>query len=366
MGKPTLPKDRTDLLKEMLKVNDQNYGLLRAQDQMANKNIGAGFGAARNQPNDLQRFDIRGGFIQGWSGSAVVTSDELDGTGIINLQIYQTSKLIIPNVGANTLLVLVATILDGQELWISAESGDTLPIQNTAGAGNTTTGNIDVGGSDITLNAGDWLQLVFDARDQKWHGSLGTGGGSEGSRLLTGLTADDSTVGVIPWDNNFFFGDITKITATATPGVFKLLQGDSYTMEALLQVEMVESGGGSELTFTWQEGAAEGGPFTDVAANQSVVGSMEVGKATLTTQPHAIALVVANTADVFVRTFSTLLSGTYTRTIALSTIAEIETIGTGSAGGTGGADSLGQLSDVAINPDPPIANDILQFNTTSG
>ena len=107
MGKPTLPKDRTDLLKEMLKVNDQNYGLLRAQDQMANKNIGAGFGAARNQPNDLQRFDIRGGFIQGWSGSAVVTSDELDGTGIINLQIYQTSKLIIPNVGANTLLVIV-------------------------------------------------------------------------------------------------------------------------------------------------------------------------------------------------------------------------------------------------------------------
>ncbi len=196
MGKPTLPKDRTDLLKEMLKVNDQNYGLLRAQDQMANKNIGAGFGAARNQPNDLQRFDIRGGFIQGWSGSAVITSDELDGTGIINLQIYQTSKLIIPNVAVNTLLVLVATILDGQELWISPETANTLPIKNTTGTGSPVTGNIDVGGTDIILEPGNWLQLVFDARDQKWHGSLGTGGGTgSGGNAKTGfmLTTTAST-----------------------------------------------------------------------------------------------------------------------------------------------------------------------------
>ena len=297
--------------------------------------------------------------------AASATSRVLDISGPIGAA--STRIIASGGVGTTDLEFIKGGQYAGQFLNIQGIVTQTIVIKNDASGNGSEGFNIRTqGGGDLTLEGNANILLIFDSTQNQWAVITSGAGGSSAARLLTGLTGDDSTVGVIPWDNNFFFGDTSKITATATPGVFKLLQGDSYTMEALLQVEMVESGGGSELTFTWQEGAAEGGPFTDVAANQSVVGSMEVGKATLTTQPHAIALVVANTADVFVRTFSTLLSGTYTRTIALSTIAEIETIGTGSAGGTGGADSLGQLSDVAITPDPPIANDILQFNTTSG
>ena len=258
---------------------------------------------------------------------------------------------------------------NGQLLYLQYTGVGELTIKQGDG---TDGGNIVTNtGGDLVVNFGEVVVMLFDptggadpAVNGAWRvvAAEASGGGTS-SRLLTGLTGDDSTVGVIPWDNNFFFGDTTKITATATPGVFKLLQGDSYTMEALLQVEMVDSGGGSDLTFIWQEAAAEGGPFTDVASNQSVTGAMEIGKATITTQPHAIALVIANTTDVFVRTFSTLLSGTYTRTIALSTIAEIETVGTGGSG-TGGATSLNQLTDV--NFPAVLTNDqVLTFNGTT-
>lgn len=296
--------------------------------------------------------------------AASATSRVLDISGPIGA----ASTRIIANggVGTTDLEFIKGGQYAGQFLNIQGIVTQTITIKNDASGNGSEGFNIRTqGGGDLILEGNANILLIFDSTQNQWAVITSGAGGSTASRLLTGLTADDSTVGVIPWDNNFFFGDTSKITATATPGVFKLLQGDSYTMEALLQVEMVDSGGGSDLIFNWQEASAEGGPFTDVPNTQSVAGAMEIGKATITTQPHAIALVTASTADVFVRTFSQLLTGTFTRTIALSTIAEIETVGTSGTSG-GGADSLGQLSDVAISPDPPIANDILQFSTTSG
>ena len=295
--------------------------------------------------------------------AASATSRVLD----ISEPLDQDSTRVIASggVGTTDLEFIKGASHAGQFLNIQGIVTQTITIKNDESGNGSAGFNIRTQtGSDLTLDGNANVLLIFDSTQNQWAVITSGAGGSTASRLLTGLTADDSTVGVIPWDNNFFFGDTTKITATATPGVFKLLQGDTYTMEALLQVEMVDSGGGSDIIFNWQEASAEGGPFTDVPDTQSVTGAMEIGKPTITTQPHAIALVDADTADVFVRTFSTLLTGIFTRTIALSTIAEIETVGTG--GGSGGASSLGGLSDVTIAPDPPIANDILQFNTTSG
>lgn len=289
------------------------------------------------------------------------------GEGATNPPDFSTYVLVTGGTPPTDLSTIFGAAFAGQMLKLQAIVDIVIKDAIANGSGNilTTTDQ------DQLLLAGSITEFLFDITigtggiNGGWRlASTGGAGSTQGSRLLTGLTADDSTVGVIPWNNNFFFGDVTKITATATPGVYKLLQGDSYTMEALLQVEMVDSGGGSDLVFNWQEASAEGGPFTDVPNNQSVVGAMEIGKATITTQPHAIALVIADTADVFVRTFSILVSGTYIRTIALSTIAEIETVGTGGAG-TGGSSTLGGLSDVNF-PTFPADSEVLTFNATSG
>lgn len=280
---------------------------------------------------------------------------------------YSTYVRLLPEGSTDDdLLTINGAAFSGQLLYLQGFQGVTVTlIEGTAVNG----GNILTEGIELTITGGQIITLMFDPDADTgdvavlgaWRVIAG-GSATGGALLLTGLTADSTSVGVIPWDNDFFFGDLTKITATATPGVYKLLVGDSYSLEGLLQVEMVDSGGGSDLIFNWQESTSEGGPFTDVIATQSVVGAMEIGKATLTTQPHAIALVDAAAGDVFVRLFSILLSGTFTRTIALSSIAQIETIGTGagSGGGTGGASTLGQLTDVTLST--PLLNQVLTFN----
>jgi len=57
------------------------------------------------------------------------------------------------------------------------------------------------------------------------------------------LSADDNTFGVVEWDNNEFFGDLTKIQQTATPGVFRI-SGDVFRLRGALDLK----GGGTEET----------------------------------------------------------------------------------------------------------------------
>jgi len=270
--------------------------------------------------------------------------------GPANTSLQYSSNIQLEDIQPNTFVLdtIAGAAFDGQLLVIRtfAPSVPFTIAQATLDNG----GNIVIpSDEDITLGDLQSIILIFDEALRVFDNTGGSwrvistsgsgGGGGNASLLLTGLTADSTVVGTIPWDNNFFFGDTTKITATATPGVYKLSAGDTYSMEGLLQVEMDDTGGGSDLTFDWEQSSAEGGPFTIIPGLQSVTGAMEIGKATLTTQPHAIGLIVADTADVFVRLFSTLGSGTFVRTLFLSSIAQIETIGTGSGGGGGGGNA---------------------------
>jgi len=111
---------------------------------------------------------------------------------------------------------------NGQLLYLQYTGLGELTIKQGDG---TDGGNIVTNtGGDLVVNFGEVVILLFDptgGADPAVNGAwrvvaAGASGGGTASRLLTGLLADDSTVGIIPWDNNFFFGDTSKITATAT------------------------------------------------------------------------------------------------------------------------------------------------------
>jgi len=285
---------------------------------------------------------------------------DIDGAidiGPANTSLQYSSNIQLEDIQPNTFVLdtIAGAAFDGQ-LLVMRTFAPTTPF-TIAQATLDNGGNIVIpSDEDITLGDLQSIILIFDEALRVFENTGGSWrvistsaeGGGNASLLLTGLTADSAVVGTIPWNNNFFFGDTTKITATATDGVYKLLVGDSYLCEGLLQVEMSDTGGGSELFFVWQESTSEGGPFTTIPDNRAVGGSMEIGKATVTTQPHAIAIVFADTVDVFVRLFSTLQSGTFVRTIALSSSAQIETIGTGSGGGGGITVAYNTIEDEGI------------------
>jgi len=271
---------------------------------------------------------------------------EIDANGAIDIGPQNTSQqyssnIQLDDIQPNTFVLdtIAGAAFDGQ-LLVMRTFAPTTPF-TIAQATLANGGNIVIpSDEDITLGDLQTIILIFDEAlivqantGGSWRVVSTSAALGNASLLLTGLSVDTLSTGIVPFDVNFFFGDTTKITATATTGVFKL-SGDTFSLEGLLQVEMVDTGGGSELTLTWQTSSSEGGPFTDVPASQAVVGAMEIGKATTTTQPHAIAIVSATSSDVFVRLFTTLLSGTFTRIIALTSNGRIDTVaGTGGGGG---------------------------------
>lgn len=271
---------------------------------------------------------------------------EIDANGAIDIGPQNTSQqyssnIQLDDIQPNTFVLdtIAGAAFDGQ-LLVMRTFAPTTPF-TIAQATLANGGNIVIpSDEDITLGDLQTIILIFDEAlivqantGGSWRVVSTSAALGNASLLLTGLSVDTLSVGIVPYDVNFFFGDTTKIIATATTGVYKL-SGDTFNLDAILQVEMVDSGGGSELNLNWQTSTSEGGPFTNVPALQAVTGAMEIGKATTTTQPHAAAIVVATSSDVFVRLFTTLLSGTFTRVIALSTSARINTVsGTGGGGG---------------------------------
>jgi len=185
VGKAEKRGDIVDSLKAMQHQNQQNYGLSRAQDVGAPKQRSYSIGTADNDPEYVQKLDIRGGVMLGSLAYAGVATEELAVSGIIDTSDYNSPRIYITNTALNTLKVLVPTITDGQEIWVRANAGVAFTIQNTAGTGNETTGNIEcMAGTDYTMTSDDWICFHYDNTDLKFHqvtaGKNNIGGGSSG------------------------------------------------------------------------------------------------------------------------------------------------------------------------------------------
>ena len=110
----------------------------------------------------------------------------------------------------------------------------------------------------------------------------------------------------------------------------------------------------------WESSANVNGPFTPIPNPQARFGVLNAGRAAFTTQPHAVALVDARTADLFVRLVIVTVSGSLVAILNGTSGANIQTIGgAGAGGGGGGVTNLNELTDVTINPNPPVVDGLI-------
>lgn len=153
------------------------------------------------------------------------------------------------------------------------------------------------------------------------------------SEALLGLVSDQVVLvagDVINWDENFVFGDSTKIVDEGS-GVFRLHNG-AFLLSTHMALNMSGSGAGNSAVLEWESSGNIGGPFTPIANPAGREASYSTGRADFTTQPQALALVDATGADVFVRAF---LTPTATATVLnLSTEGKIESLGTSAVANT--------------------------------
>lgn len=185
MGKARSPADANDFLKAALNQSADNYGNQRLGYQGTGQDRGSTVGVAKVDPDSNFKLDRRGGIMRGsiaWNGLATA---ELAADGIIDMTIYNSPRLYITNTGGNTLKVIIPSLGDGQEVWIRSNGGVSTNIQDTAGTGDETTGNIEtMAAATYTMTGDDWICFHYDQTDSKFHQvtagkqNIGGGGGS--------------------------------------------------------------------------------------------------------------------------------------------------------------------------------------------
>lgn len=185
-GKAEKRGDSVDIVKMMDAQTQQNYGLLRSQDNGAPKQRNYSIGTANLDPESRLKLDVRGGVMLGALGFQGIATAELDASGIIDMADYNSPRLYITNTALNTLKVIIPVIKDGQEVWIRSNAGVATPIQNTSGTGDEVTGNIEtMAGTTYTMTGDDWICFHYDQTDSKFHqvtaGKQNIGGGGGGS-----------------------------------------------------------------------------------------------------------------------------------------------------------------------------------------
>lgn len=187
VGKASKPSTIVDALKYMNKESKQNYGLLRAQTEGAPLERSTAIGTALLATNGHPPLDSFGGVMQGALAFRGIATAELAASGILSQLSHNASRLYINNDAGNTLKVILPVSKGGGLLFIRGNGADAIPIQNTAGSGNETTGNIEtIDGNTYTLTGADWLALLYDQAEAKWfqitigQNLVGSGGGGGG------------------------------------------------------------------------------------------------------------------------------------------------------------------------------------------
>ena len=143
--------------------------------------------------------------------------------------------------------------------------------------------------------------------------------------MVARLSADQVTAGVVAWDLNFPLGDDARIVVTATPGVFEIVDG-LFQLAGVLGLQMIEAGAGSVASAAWQFSSTEGGVYSAIANNSTVLSTFATGRPEFTTQPHASVIANASGTSLFVRLFLTVTQGSLTGggILNLASFASIE------------------------------------------
>ena len=274
----------------------------------------------------------------------------------------------------------------GQILKVKIPDGvENFVICNRNNPNNTTSNIFQQGIEDLTVQGGAILEFIYDtlktgfqtpsaSADGAWRvTSVSVPGLPRASFAVLGRDANQllgNVLDVIEYDDNFFFGDTTRITETGTVGVFKLLAGFIYNAESLCALELNASGSGTEAFGVWQVSLAEGGPFTAVLAGVlseegQVLSLFNQGRDGFTTQATAIAVLIdASVQDVFIRfTINLLQGGPTIQWIFGGSGAKIETIGIGTLA-PGQINSSGTYTSAVMSADQvvPSTSQHVQFN----
>jgi len=275
-----------------------------------------------------------------------------------NLSLQYSSNIQLDDIQPNstTLDTIAGAAFDGQLLIIrtfAPRPALTIAQATMANGGNIQTPDDD----DFELGDLQMIELVFDEAllvfgntGGTWRVlSTGGGGGEEAAIAILGLAADQLIDGVIDWDENFIFGDSSKIIdRTATnAGVFQLV-GDVFNLDSFGSVEGDTGGQGSSFLIEWEESSSVSGPFTTIPNPQARFGVLNAGRAAFTTQPSAIAIVDARSADVFVRLVLVTVTGTLIAILNGTSGASIESVSSGGSGG-GGTSGYDRIQDEGIN-----------------
>lgn len=216
VGKAEKRMDGIDNAKLMNDQTQQNFGLLRSQDHGTQRQRSYSIGTANLNPELAMKLDTRGGVMRGALGFLGLATAELASNGILDTSEYNVPRLYITNTSLYTLKVMIPTITDGQEIWIRNNSASPFTIQNTAGAGNETTGNIELmGGANLTFGIDDWICFHYDITDAKFKQVTAgkTGGGGSISYPITPDINDlsDTWTGTQTIDLSAAEAHITKI-----------------------------------------------------------------------------------------------------------------------------------------------------------
>jgi len=205
MGKARGSADINDFIKHSINQGTASFGNQRYNGQGSGNDRGTDLGSIRPDTTSLFKLDTRGGIMKGALGFKGVATSELGASGIIDMSDYHIPRLYITNTSLNTLKAIIPSMGDGQETWIRANGGVSFTIQNTAGTGDETTGNIELmAGSDYTITGDDWICFHYDSSDSKYHQvtagkqNIGGGGGGSSNQIIQGdssITITDVGVG---------------------------------------------------------------------------------------------------------------------------------------------------------------------------
>jgi len=281
-----------------------------------------------------------------------------------NLSLQYSSNIQLDDIQPNstTLDTIAGAAFDGQLLIIrtfAPRPALTIAQATMANGGNIQTPDDD----DFELGDLQMIELVFDEALLVFGNTGGTwrvlstggdGGGESGSVFILGLQNDVLGVSapntlVVPWDENSDLPSSQTDIIDEGGGVFRLVAGNPFSLEALMAVDADDQGQGSAMFIAWQSAPAVGGPWTTIPTPLARAGVLEIGKPTLSTQPHGLALIPELSTDLFVRALVTVTDGTLNFILSNATSGAIEKITEGGGSGGGGGSGYDRIQDEGIN-----------------
>ena len=376
-SKPSRLPTTTDALLNSRRNTRDLYGLNRLRNTTrtiqppANSGVPSQGSSAPSSGTGLRTAgDSMIGAIAFFPVDADILNDEIDiGPTGNSPSDFSTYVRLLPEAGTDDdLLTILNASFAGQLLYLQGDPNQVISIIEGSAVNG---GNILTNGAELFLIGDQFLELIFDPQadtgDPNVEGAWRVIGGGTGgfSSLLAGLSSTVNpnlpAVGtfVIPWNENFILGQ-DKIQATATAGVFRLEDG-VFDMSSTVSLEGDETGSGTNILMAWQEADAETGPWTGIPEPNARAGVYQIGRPSLSTQPHAVVIRDYSGVVKFVRLILNVQLGTLVNVFDAKSFAQISTGGTGCVGGVGvGSTTLAGLTDVILTN--PVNTEVLTYN----